>query len=142
MTVLQAARRMEIQAPSRGLRSQPGGETQDRAAFFDVLRLVVRPRPCRPGFRVLAHFEAGVAFEQLLDDGAVLEKVGGEEEVAARFEEAQHQIDRVAVEQPPLVMPQLGPGVGEVDVDRRSESLGQESRENVEGLAADDGEVA
>src|SRR6185312_3319148 len=57
-------------------------------------------------------------------------------------QEAQHQVHRLRIEQPALVVPDLRPWIGKVDVERGGEARGEHRREEIEGLPAQGQPVA
>src|SRR6185295_8043202 len=79
--------------------------------------------------------QPGVAGQQVEDQLAVIQEVGGEIQPAAPPQQAENQIGRLRIEEPPLVMAAFRPGIGEIDMQRRGEAGRQHGRDQVLGLA-------
>jgi hypothetical protein len=79
--------------------------------------------------------------EDLGHDSRVVEKIGGKEEPATRFQKAQNQINRLGIEEAPTLVSRLGPRIRKVDMHGRSKPCRQHSRQEIERLAPNKQEI-
>src|SRR6185295_14876553 len=84
-------------------------QPQDRPSLGLVFRLVVGARAFVPRLAAPDESQAGITGEQLADQFAVVEEVGGEVEPAASPQQAEDEVDRLRLEEATLVVAALGP---------------------------------